>query len=127
MVGITIPTFLLLFIFSGFAIARHAFDIAISIERVVIFPLAVVPNLWGFWNVLYVGLSRHRYLPIGLHGAILAFVQLLVAVAAASFLDFEIPHFAQNAFPFAFPIIVVVFYLVWKHFVAFFNAILGID
>ena len=29
------------------------------LERALIFPMAVVPNVWGLWNVLYLAL-RHR-------------------------------------------------------------------
>lgn len=127
MAGITVPTFFLLLILSGFTVANNVFDAAISIERVIVFPMAIVPNLWGLWNVLYVRLRRYRYLPIGFHGALLAFVQAFFAFVIAGFLDFEVPQFARDVFPIAIPVIVVVFYLVWKHLVAFFNAILGIE
>lgn len=127
MAGITIPTIFLIVIMAVFTVARHVVDVSVSIERVIVFPMAIVPNLWGLWNILYIWLRRYRYLPIGFHGALLALVQAAIVFVFTRILDFEIPQFAIQAFPFAFPIVVAVFYLVWKHIVAFFNAILGID
>lgn len=127
MAGITIPTILLIFILIVFAIARHIFDVSIAIEKIIVFPMAIVPNLWGLWNILYVYLRRYRYLPIGFHGAILALVQVLFAFGIAKLVSFEIPAPVASIFPFGLPIVVIIFYLIWKHFVAFFNAVLGIE
>jgi hypothetical protein len=127
MAGITIPTMMLIFIMLVFTIARYIFDISISIEKIIVFPMAIVPNLWGLWNILYVYLRRYRYLSIGFHGAVLAVVQVLIAVGIAKLVSFEIPGLMTSVFPFGLPIVVIVFYLVWKHLVAFFNAVLGIE
>jgi RNA polymerase sigma-70 factor (ECF subfamily) len=35
-------------------------NVPIPIERVIVFPMALIPNLWGFWNMLYVWLRQHR-------------------------------------------------------------------
>ncbi len=126
MAGITIPTILLLFIMTMFVVARYVYNISVPIERIVVFPMAIVPNLWGLWNILYVFLRSHRRLPIGFHGAVLAFVQLCLVFGITSLLNFEIPVLVATAFPIGFPIVVVVFYLVWKHLVSFFNALLGV-
>ena len=126
MAGITIPTILLLFIMTMFIVARYVYDVSVPIERIIVFPMAIVPNLWGLWNMLYVFLHSHRHLPIGFHGAVLAFVQVSIAYGIARLLNFEIPAFVATAFPIGSPIVVVVFYLVWKHLVGFFNALLGI-
>ena len=127
MAGITIPTIMLIFIMIVFTIARYGFDVSISIEKIIVFPMAVVPNLWGLWNILYVYLRRYRYLPIGFHGAVLALVQALLAFGIAKLVNFEIPELMANAFPFGLPIVVIVFYLVWKNMVAFLNGVLGIE
>lgn len=127
MAGITIPTMMLIFIMLVFTIARYIFNVSISIEKIIVFPMAVVPNLWGLWNILYVYLRRYRYLPIGFHGAFLALAQVFLAFGIAKLVSFEIPQLMVSAFPFGLPVIVIVFYLVWKHLVAFFNAILGIE
>lgn len=127
MAGITIPTILLLFIMTMFVIARYVYNVSVPIERIIVFPMAIVPNLWGLWNILYVFLRSHRRLPLGFHGAALAFVQVLIVFGITRLLNFEIPAFVASAFPIGFPIVVIVFYLVWKHLVSFFNALLGIE
>ncbi|MGB7201966.1 MAG: hypothetical protein WBD16_06820 [Pyrinomonadaceae bacterium] len=127
MAGITIPTIMLIFIMIVFTIARYGFDVSISIEKIIVFPMAVVPNLWGLWNILYVYLRRYRYLPIGFHGSVLALLQALLAFGIAKLVNFEIPELMANAFPFGLPIVVIVFYLVWKNMVAFLNGVLGIE
>jgi hypothetical protein len=127
MAGITVPTIMLIFIMIVFTIVRYVYDVSISIEKIIVFPMAIVPNLWGLWNILYVYLRRYRYMPIGFHGAVLALVQVLLAFGIAKFVSFEIPELMASVFPFGLPIVVIVFYLVWKHLVAFFNAVLGIE
>lgn len=127
MAGITIPTMMLIFIMLVFTIARYVFNVSVSIERIIVFPMAVVPNLWGLWNIAYIYLRRYRYLPIGFHGVVLALVQVLLALGIAKLLNFEIPELMASAFPFGLPVVGIVFYLVWKHLVAFFNAVLGIE
>ena len=126
MAGITIPTILLVFVMTLFVVARYVYDVSVPIERLIIFPMAIVPNLWGLWNILYVFLRSHWHLPIGFHGAVLALVQVLIAFGLTRLLNFEIPTVMVTAFPLGFPIVVVVFYLAWKHLVSFFNALLGI-
>lgn len=127
MAGITIPTILLILFATVFTFARQPYNEPIPIERLIVFPLAIVPNLWGFWNMAYFRLSQTRYMSIGFHGALLAFVQALTAFGITKLMGVEIPSFVASALPFGFPVLVIVFYLVWEHLVAFFNAILGID
>jgi hypothetical protein len=127
MAGITIPTIMLIFLITVFTIARYAFNLSNPIERMIVFPMAIVPNLWGLWNMLFLRLRRHGYLPIGFHGAILAVVQTTIALGLFKLIDFELPDFAWRAWPFAFPVIAIGFYIVWKHVISFFNTLLGID
>lgn len=127
MAGITIPTIMLIFLIIVFTVARYALNLSDPIERMIVFPMAIVPNLWGAWNMLFLRLSRHRYLPIGFHGAILAAVQTSIALGLFRLISFEIPEFAATAWPFAFPVITIGFYLAWKHAVAFLNTVLGIE
>lgn len=126
MAGITIPTILLLFSMTVFAVGRYVYDVSVPVEQLIVFPMAIVPNLWGLWNILYVYLHAHRHFPIGFHGAVLAVVQALIAFGLTWLLNFEIPTLVVTAFPLGFPIVVVVFYLIWKHLVSFFNTLLGI-
>ena len=137
MAGIVVPTMLLLVAMTGFFVSRYVFQIPIPIERVIVFPMALVPNLFGVWNILYVWLRPRRHLPIGFHGALLPFVLAPIAFTIATSLGFLVVtprglvwfqaitiHYAFVATGFLCALIV--YYLVWKHLVGFFNELLGI-
>jgi hypothetical protein len=126
MAGIAFPCFLLLFLMIGFTIARHVYDIPLPIERVIVFPMAVVPNAWGLWNVLHVARHGRRRLSLGAHGAVLPFLLAPTAYAVTRMVGFEVPEHLARAFPLIFPVVVAAFYLIWKHVVGFFNEVLGI-
>src|SRR6266700_3374235 len=53
MAGSAVPTMLLLVVLGGFLIARYTFHIPIPIERAIVFPMALVPNIFGAWNIFY--------------------------------------------------------------------------
>ena len=137
MAGITVPTAFLLVIMTGFFIARHVYAVPIPIERVIVFPMAILPNLFGVWNMLYVRLSQHRRVSIGLHGALLPFVLAPIALTFATSLGFltftasAVVWFEALRIPYTFlslvfPTVVVAYYLIWKHLIGFFNRLLGI-
>src|SRR5215470_7491796 len=81
MAGISVPTPLLLVALTLFFIARFVYNIPVPVERVIIFPMAIIPNLFGLWNMLYLASRVQTRLPLGVHGAILPFV-----IAPAGFL-----------------------------------------
>jgi len=70
MAGITVPTAFLLILFCLSQFVFHAPDI---MQRALMFPLALIPNAFGLWNMLFVKLQPHWRHPIGLHGAALPF------------------------------------------------------
>ncbi len=51
--GIFLPTLVLPLILTGFIVLRLVIGIQIPIERFIIFPMAVVPFLFGLWNMIY--------------------------------------------------------------------------
>ncbi|HEY3129335.1 MAG TPA: hypothetical protein VGL91_07750 [Acidobacteriota bacterium] len=124
MAGITAPTVFLLVVMTVFSLVRFVYHIPIPIERVIVFPMAVVPNLWGIWNMLYIWLDRRHRLPIGLHGAVLVFLLFPAGLTVAKMLGFlnliPIPIFAILV------IGLIVYYLAFKYLVGFFNEVLGI-
>ena len=137
MAGIAVPTVFLLVILTVFCVARFVYRVPVPIERVIVFPMAIVPNLFGLWNIVFVALRSRRHLPIGLHGALLPIVLAPLGFALATSLGFlaatheGLVWFDALRVPYAlfgviFPIVVVVYYLVWKHLVGFFNEVLGI-
>jgi hypothetical protein len=121
MAGIVVPTIFLLVVMTGYCILRYIYNFPIPVERVIVFPMAVVPNLWGLWNVLFVALRSNSRLSIGTHGAILPFLLAPLGFLLARTLDFPIPNFAAHVFPVAAPIVLLVYYFVWKYLVGSLN------
>lgn len=137
MAGIAVPTPLLLVALTLFSIARFVYNVPIPVERVIIFPMAIIPNLFGVWNILHVASRTQTHLPLGIHGAILPFI-----LAPAGFLlgrslgflkatgygfsyfgvvDVRYVHVAV-----VFPVVLIVYYLVWKYLIGFFNQVAGV-
>ena len=137
MAGSVVPTMLLLVALTVFFVTRYVFQIPVPIERVIVFPMAIIPNLFGVWNILYVWLRPRRHLPIGLHGALLPIVLAPIGFTIATSLGFLAVtprglvlfqaitiHYSFVATGFLGALIV--YYLIWKHLVGFFNELLGI-
>jgi len=124
MAGIVVPTIFLLVVATGFVIARYVYNIPVPIERVIVFPMAVIPNAWGLWNVLFLFWRERLQMSIGLHGALLPILLAPLGVAVAGLLNFQIPSFALHFFPVAAPLGLIIYYLAWKYFVGFLNRIL---
>lgn len=137
MAGIVVPTIGLLLGLTGFILVRFVFQVPVPVERAIAFPMAIVPNLFGVWNMFYLWLRPRRHLPIGFHGALLPFIivplgyligSALGVVSLASqcvvyFHEIQVPYaFFAVGFPFA----LIIYYLVWKYLVGFFNQVLGI-
>jgi len=123
MAGICLPTVVLLGALTAFTYARFAYDIPISIERAIVFPMSVVPNAWGVWNMLYLAIGSRRW-PLGLHGALLPVLLIPLGVALARWLDITIVTGGVVAV-FA-PVALIIYYLAWKYLVGYFNRALGI-
>lgn len=137
MAGISVPTPLLLIALTLFFMARFVYDIPIPVERVIIFPMAIIPNLFGVWNMLYMASRTYTRLPLGIHGAILPFI-----IAPAGFLlgrslgflrttgygftYFGVVQIHYRFLAIVFPVALIVYYLVWKYLIGFFNRVAGI-
>lgn len=124
MAGIAVPTVVLLFVMTGYAVFRYVYNIPVPVERFIVFPMAVVPNLWGLWNVLFVSLRRRVPLSLGLHGALLPILLAPLGLVASALLNFSIPGFAAHIFPVVAPVALIVYYFAWKYFVGFLNRVL---
>ena len=134
MAGIAVPTlFLLLVVMPVYVYFRFYFEVpgqfviglpGRPLERAIVFPMAVVPNAWGFWNVLHLTYRTRVPLPLGLHGALLPLILMPAGITLARALDvFSIQ--LQFALPMV-PIGMAVYYLAWKFLVGFLNEELGI-
>lgn len=137
MAGITVPTFVLLIILTAFVMVRFVFHVPLPLERVIVFPMAVVPSLFGVWNIFYLWLRQRSHLPIGFHGAILPFLMaplgglLGCSLGILTFAPNGLLYFQQLTVPYPFLVIefvcaLILYYLVWKYIVGFFNRVLGI-
>src|SRR5450759_2244305 len=70
MAGVTVPSVFVLFVFLVFCVIRFAYNPEFPIERVLVFPMALVPAIWGIWNMVYLAMHTRRYIPLGAHGAL---------------------------------------------------------
>jgi hypothetical protein len=136
MAGIAVPTPLLLVILTLFSIARFVYQVPAPVERVIIFPMAIVPNLFGVWNMLHLASRSHTHLPLGLHGAILPFLLApagfflarglgFLEVTAHGLLCFGVVEIHYVHVALAFTAVVIFYYLVWKYLIGFFNRVAG--
>jgi hypothetical protein len=126
MAGITVPTIFLLVAATVFCIWRYVFDVPVPIERVIVFPMAVVPNAWGVWNIVFLATQSKWRTPIGLHGALLPILLAPLGMAMTGILHFSIPNFATKIFPVAALVGPAVYYLAWKYLVGFLNREMGV-
>jgi hypothetical protein len=137
MAGISVPTPLLLIALTVFVLARLVYEIPVPIERIVIFPMAIVPNLFGLWNVLHLATRSRTHLPLGIHGAILPFLIIPVGLllglrlgvltpTSHGLTKFGLVTFQYVHIALIIPLVVVIYYLVWKYLVGFFNRVAGI-
>ena len=134
--GVTLPTGLLLIVLTIFYVARFVCDVPVPIERAIVFPMAIIPNLYGLWNILYVALRRRRQdWSIGIHGAILPFILAPLGYGVARFLGildvvgsdlvyFHVIHISVARVAIVFVLAVAGYYLLWKYVISFFNRVL---
>jgi hypothetical protein len=126
MAGITVPTIFLLLAATGFCVARYVYNVPVPLERVIVFPMAGVPNLWGLWNMLFVALPVGKRLGIGFHGALLPLALIPMGILLAGLLNFSVPGFGVRLLPVAVVVALTVYYLAWKYLVGSLNGILGV-
>ena len=134
MAGIAVPTAMLIAILSVYAYNRFYFEVssqfviplpAAPLDRAIVFPMAVVPNMWGLWNMLHLALRARVRWSIGVHGAILPLLLMPLGYALARSLEVFPPVQWELALPMA-PVGATVYYLAWKYLVGFLNQEVGI-
>jgi hypothetical protein len=137
MAGILVPTLVLPLLLIAFIVLRLIMQVSFPIERGLVFPMALVPGLWGLWSMLWQWSRERTHLPLGLHGALLP----LLLVPAGGTLATSLRILAlgsqgvtwfQNVYvPYAwiapcFLAALAGYYLAWKYIVGFANRVLGI-
>jgi hypothetical protein len=121
--GIALPTMVVPVAVLGLSL-QHPTGHPFHIEDVLIFPIGLVPNAWGLWNMLYVWLRRRRELPLGLYGATL--VLLLAPAAFGLQLALGKLLWTPALFAIGLPMTLAGYYLAWKYVVGRLNDVLGI-
>lgn len=135
--GSFIPTLIMPLLLVVFLVARVALQMPIPIERGLVFPLALVPTLWGVWSMLWLKSHESTNLPIGVHGAILPFLILPVgtivgrSVGVLALCQSHVTWFQTLEIPYAFIAAgfaagIALYYLVWKYIVGSLTHVLGI-
>lgn len=137
MAGTLVPTLILPLLLVVFLIIRIGMQVSFPIERGLIFPMALVPALWGLWNILW-ELSRDRtHLPLGIHGAFLPLLLMPAGGAVATRAGIltlngnSATWFNAVTVPYALialflAVAIAAYYLAWKYIVGFVNRLLGI-
>ena len=131
MAGIVVPTIFLLCAMTTYAVYRFYLEVpsqfvfgipAAPLERLIMFPMAVVPNLWGVWNMLYLRLKPP--LPLPAFGALLPMLLVPLMITLGRALDaFQVQ---MGLALLAIPVGMAIYYLVWKFVVGFLNREMGI-
>jgi hypothetical protein len=125
MAGLFIPSLFMLAIFAFFLALRFGYNVDVPVERALVFPLALVPNLWAVWNLLYVAFSKGK-LPLGVHGMLLPLILGPSGLLVSKLLGFELPGFLPGLLVVGIPIALAAYYLIWKYAVGWLNDLLGV-
>jgi hypothetical protein len=99
--------------------------------------MALVPTLFGVWNMLHLASHESTHLAIGPHGAILPLIGAPIGATVASCLGilkfgaqsvsvFQCVQIPYMVLPFCVLAAMAGYYLVWKYIVGFVNSVLGI-
>ncbi|MGA2046679.1 MAG: hypothetical protein ABSG96_03260 [Terracidiphilus sp.] len=134
--GICVPTIVLPLLLT-FVVVRLVHHVPFPVEQGLIFPMAVVPLLWGLWNMLWLWSSPRTHAPVGLHGAVLPLLLMPVGATLATCLGIltigshDVTWFNVAQVPYAliapmFLAALAGYYLVWKYIVGYLNRALGI-
>jgi hypothetical protein len=135
--GIFVPTLILPLLLTVFIVVRIVLKAPVPIEQGMIFPMAVVPSLFGLWNMLWLCSHARTHVPIGVHGAVLPLLMAPVGALVATclhVLEFgssSVTWFHALQVPYAliapcFLAALAGYYLVWKYIVGFLNRVIGI-
>ena len=133
MAGSMVPTIVLLLIMGIDAYHRFYLEVpsqfvfglpAKPLERTILFPMAVVPNLWGAWNVLWVATRRRTHLSIGVHGS--AIPAILVPSGILFARTTELFYIQMGYALLAIPVGMAMYYLAWKFLVGSLNEEVGV-
>jgi hypothetical protein len=137
MAGTLVPTLVLPLLLLAFIVLRLIMQVSFPIERGLVFPMALVPALWGVWSVLWQASRESTHLPLGAHGAFLPLLMMPVGAFIATHvgvLDLGASSVTWfNSISISYAMVacfltaaIAAYYLAWKYVVGFVNRVLGI-
>ena len=137
MAGILVPTLVLPLLLIAFIVLRFGMQITFPIERGLVFPMALVPALWGLWSILWQASRESTHLPLGAHGAFLPLLMMPAGAFIATQVGVlrlgasSVTWFNSVSIPYALIALflaaaIAAYYLAWKYIVGFVNRVLGI-
>ncbi len=122
MAGIVVPT-VTTFLVAPFVV-WHFFRIPDTLERAMLFPIAVNPLMWGAWNGLYTVIRRTHRVSIGWFGAALPLLLVPVGALLARYLHISAVTPMRAAA--VLPPTMLAYYVIWRYVVAFLNGVVGL-
>jgi hypothetical protein len=137
MAGTLVPTLVLPLVLVAFLVLRVGMQVSFPIERGLVFPMALVPALWGAWNILWQWSRDRTRLPLGIHGALLPLLLMpaggivgaysgVLTLGASSITWFNAAKIPYAYIALFLAVAMTVYYLAWKYIVGFVNRLLGI-
>jgi len=135
--GVLVPNLILPLMLVAFIIIRLVLQVPFPIERGLVFPMALVPLLWGLWSMLWLASHQQTRLSLGIHGALLPFLLLpagtliarhlgVLELGAAQVTWFQAIHIPYAWIACGFLAALAGYYLAWKYIVGFVDRVLGI-
>jgi hypothetical protein len=121
MAGVLLPSWFLLIVLAAFLAAHVTLRLPARVESAFVFPMALVPNLWGVWNVLYLRLRLKGRVSIGAFGSLLPLLLVPAGIGMAALLGLDFYTARQAAL--LLPAAMAIYFLAWKHGVGFFNRV----
>ena len=121
MAGVLLPSWVLLLVLVIFLLTHFTQRVPAGFEGAIVFPMAIVPNLWGLWNVLYTRLELRGRISLGAFGSLLPLILVPAGLGLASVLD--LGFYTVRMGVLILPVATILYYLAWKYAVAFFNRI----
>jgi hypothetical protein len=137
MAGIFVPTLVLPILLVAFIVLRFGMKISFPIERGLVFPMALVPGLWGLWNILWEWSRERTRLPLGVHGSLLPLLMIpagaligthagVLSLAQTSVIWFSAITLPYTLIALFVAVAMAAYYLAWKYVVGYLNRVLGI-
>lgn len=126
MAGIVPPTAMSLVVYVLMTLGHSLFAIQLPpAESIIIFPLVVVPNMWGIWNGIRAVMTKR--LPLALHGALLPVINFGLGYVMISATNFSISTQIMRFGAVSLLMTMAIYYLVWKFVVGFLNTLVDVD